>query len=151
MNHSEQKQYTPKRVKGFTLLELMVVMMILGLLAAVVAPNILENQEQAMVQKAKTDIASLEQALELYKADNFRYPTTDQGLDALVDKPESGPTPKNYKKNGYIKRLPMDPWGNEYQYLAPGINGEIDIFSFGANGEPDGEDADADIGNWNLG
>ncbi len=138
-------------IKGFTLLELMVVMMILGLLAAVVAPNILENQESAMIQKTRTDIAALEQALDMYKADNFRYPTTDQGLEALVSKPGKDPEPRNYKSRGYIKRLPTDPWGNEYQYLYPGEHGEIDIYSLGANGEIDGEGADADLGNWDLG
>ena len=146
-----KEQSRIKTVQGFTLLELMVVMMILGLLAAVVAPNVLQNQESAMIQKAKTDIAALEQALEMYKADNFRYPTTDQGLEALVVKPESGPEPKNYKSRGYIKRLPSDPWGNDYQYLYPGEQGEIDIYSNGANGEPGGEESDADIGNWDLG
>lgn len=136
--------------KGFTLLEVMVVLVIIGLLVAVVAPNVLDNQDKAMVQKAKADLSSLEQALEMYRLDNFRYPTTEQGLQALVTKPSLAPEPKNYRDDGYIRRLPTDPWGNAYQYRTPGKHGRIDIFSFGADGREGGEGLDADLGNWDL-
>lgn len=136
--------------QGFTLLEVMVVLVIIGLLVAVVAPNVLDNQDKAMVQKAKADLSSLEQALEMYRLDNFRYPTTEQGLQALVTKPSLAPEPKNYRDDGYIRRLPTDPWGNAYQYRTPGKHGRIDIFSFGADGREGGEELDADLGNWDL-
>ncbi|SER44323.1 general secretion pathway protein G [Azotobacter beijerinckii] len=136
-----------RRQQGFTLLEIMVVLVILGLLVALVAPNVLQNQDKAMVQKAKADVALLEQALDMYKLDNFQYPTTDQGLEALVTKPESGPLPKRYNSNGYIKRLPQDPWGNPYQYLQPGTKKAFDVYSLGADGEMGGEGLAADIGN----
>lgn len=141
-------QQTAHRQQGFTLLEIMVVMVILGLLAAVVAPNVLQNQDTAMVKKSQADIAALEQALDLYRMENHRYPTTDQGLEALVSKPEYGPEAKNYRPGGYIKRLPQDPWGNPYLYLYPGENAAVDIFSTGADGEEGGEELNADIGNW---
>ncbi|MEH6822972.1 MAG: type II secretion system major pseudopilin GspG [Motiliproteus sp.] len=134
--------------QGFTLLEIMVVIVILGLLVAVVAPNVLQNQDKAMVQKARADIAILEQALDLYKLDNFSYPSTDQGLEALVSKPSGTPEPKRYNSNGYIKRLPSDPWGTPYQYLQPGSKNPTDIFSLGADGELGGAELAADIGNW---
>ena len=136
--------------KGFTLLEVMVVLVIIGLLVAIVAPNVLDNQDKAMVQKAKADLSSLEQAMEMYRLDNFTYPTTGQGLDALVKKPTIAPEPRNYRADGYIRRLPTDPWGNAYQYRSPGENGRIDIFSFGADGRVCGEGLNADIGNWDL-
>lgn len=136
-----------RRQQGFTLLEIMVVLVILGLLVALVAPNVLQNQDKAMVQKAKADVALLEQALDMYKLDNFQYPTTDQGLEALVTKPENGPQPKRYNSNGYIKRLPQDPWGNPYQYLQPGTKKAFDVYSLGADGEMGGEELAADIGN----
>jgi len=135
------------RQGGFTLLEIMVVLVILGLLVAMVAPNVLQNQDKAMVEKARADVALLEQALDMYKLENFRYPTTDQGLEALVSKPETGPLPKRYRDGGYIKRLPQDPWGNPYQYLQPGANKAFDLFSLGADGEMGGEGLAADIGN----
>jgi len=138
-----------KKQSGFTLLEVMVVVVIIGLLASFVVPNLLGNKEKADQQKAITDIVSLENALDMYKLDNSVYPTTDQGLDALVSKPSS-PEPRNYRDGGYIKRLPNDPWGNEYQYLSPGDNGTIDIFTLGADGQEGGEDIAADIGNWNM-
>ncbi|MBE8557357.1 MULTISPECIES: type II secretion system major pseudopilin GspG [Vibrio] len=134
---------------GFTLLEVMVVVVILGVLASFVVPNLLGNKEKADQQKAITDIVALENALDMYKLDNSVYPTTDQGLDALVSKPSS-PEPRNYRDGGYIKRLPNDPWGNEYQYLSPGDNGTIDIFTLGADGQEGGEGIAADIGNWNM-
>ena len=136
--------------KGFTLLEVLVVLVIIGLLVAIVAPNVLDNQDKAMVQKAKADLSSLEQALEMYRLDNFTYPATNQGLDALVKKPSVAPEPRNYRADGYIRRLPTDPWGNAYQYRSPGEKGRIDIFSFGADGRVGGEGLDADIGNWDL-
>ena len=136
--------------RGFTLIEIMVVVVILGILAAVVVPRIMDNPGKARVAKAKQDIRQLESALELYKLDNFNYPSTQQGLDALVSKPSGDPQPKNYKQGGYIKSLPKDPWGNPYQYLSPGVKGEIDVFSLGSDNKPGGEGAAADIGNWNL-
>ena len=139
-----------KKQKGFTLLEVMVVLVIIGLLIAIVAPNVLDNQDQAMKQKAMADIASLEQALEMYRLDNFNYPTTEQGLDALVSKPSLAPEPRNYRENGYIRRLPTDPWGNQYQYRQPGEHGRVDIYSLGADGRPGGEGMNAEIGNWQL-
>jgi len=138
------------RLRGFTLLEVMVVIVILGILAALVVPRIISRPDEARVVAAKQDIASLMQALKLYRLDNQRYPTTEQGLQALVEKPTSTPIPPNWKKGGYVERLPKDPWGTPYQYLNPGVHGEIDVFSYGADAAPGGEDFDADIGSWNL-
>ena len=134
--------------RGFTLLEVMVVVVILGILAALVVPKIISRPDEARVMAAKQDIASLAQALKLYRLDNQRYPTTEQGLQALVSKPASNPVPANWKAGGYLERLPKDPWGNPYQYLSPGLRAEIDIYSFGADGAPGGEGTDADIGSW---
>ncbi|MDN3679553.1 type II secretion system major pseudopilin GspG [Vibrio tapetis subsp. quintayensis] len=145
MNHKMNKKQS-----GFTLLEVMVVVVILGVLASVVVPNLLGNKEKADQQKAITDIVALENALDMYKLDNSVYPTTDQGLEALVSKPSASPEPRNYRNDGYIRRLPNDPWGNEYQYLSPGDNGNIDIFTLGADAQEGGEGAQADIGNWNM-
>lgn len=136
-----------KRQQGFTLLEIMVVIVILGMLVALVAPNVLQNQDKAMVEKARADVALLEQALDMYKLDNYRYPTTDQGLEALVTRPDIAPLPERYNSNGYIKRLPTDPWGNAYQYLQPGQRGAFDIYSLGADGALGGEGLATDIGN----
>lgn len=138
----------PSHQRGFTLLEIMVVIVILGLLMSVVATNVLQNQDRAMVEKAKADIAVLEQSLDMYKLDNFVYPSTDQGLEALAEKPEIAPEPKNYRQGGYIKRLPEDPWGNPYQYIQPGEHGQFDLYSLGADGEEGGDDLASDIGNW---
>ena len=135
---------------GFTLLEVMVVVVILGILAALVVPKIISRPDEAPVIAAKQDIASLMQALKLYRLDNQRYPTTEQGLQALTAPPTTAPLPPNWKAGGYVERLPKDPWGNPYQYLNPGVHGEIDIFSFGADGAPGGEGNDADIGSWML-
>jgi general secretion pathway protein G len=143
MNKKMNKQ------SGFTLLEVMVVVVILGILASFVVPNLLGNKEKADQQKTITDIVALENALDMYKLDNSVYPSTDQGLDALVNKPSS-PEPRNYRDGGYIKRLPNDPWGNDYQYLSPGDNGSVDIFTLGADGQEGGEGANTDIGNWNI-
>ncbi len=135
---------------GFTLLEVMVVVVILGILAALVVPKIISRPDEARVIAAKQDIASLMQALKLYRLDNQRYPMTEQGLQALSARPTTAPVPPNWKAGGYLERLPKDPWGNPYQYLNPGVRGEIDVFSFGADGAPGGEGNDADIGSWNL-
>ena len=136
-----------QRQRGFTLLEIMVVIVILGILASLVVPNLMGNKEQADRQKAVSDIVALENALDMYKLDNSRYPTTEQGLEALVSKPQGDPAPRNYKEDGYIKRLPQDPWGNNYQLMSPGEHGKIDVFSLGLDGEAGTED---DIGNWNM-
>ena len=132
--------------RGFTLIELMVVLVIIGVLAALIVPNVLDRADDARVTAAKTDIANLNQALKLYRLDNQRYPTSEQGLQALVTKPTSGPAPTNWKP--YLEKLPNDPWGNPYQYLNPGVKGPIDIMSFGGDGKAGGEGKDADIGSW---
>jgi general secretion pathway protein G len=137
------------RQRGFTLIEIMVVVIIIGLLAAVVVPQFLGRVDQARVVKAKQDIQGLETALTMYKLDNFSYPTSEEGLKALVEKPND-PNVKNWRPGGYLKRLPKDPWGNDYQYQAPGTHGDVDISSFGADGQSGGEGINADIGNWNL-
>lgn len=135
---------------GFTLLEIMVVVVIIGILAALVMPKIISRPDEARAIAAKQDIASLMQALKLYRLDNQRYPGTEQGLQALVTRPTSAPNPPNWKAGGYVERLPKDPWGNPYQFLNPGVNGEIDVFSFGADGVSGGEGNNADIGSWAL-
>ncbi|MGL4206662.1 MAG: type II secretion system major pseudopilin GspG [Aeromonadaceae bacterium] len=136
-----------QRQRGFTLLEIMVVIVILGVLASMVVPNLMGNKEKADRQKAVSDIVALENALGMYKLDNSVYPTTEQGLEALVTKPQSQPEPRNYAEDGYIKRLPKDPWGNDYQLVSPGEHGKIDVFSMGLDGEAGTDD---DIGNWNM-
>ncbi len=137
-------------VRGFTLIEVMVVVVILGILAAVVVPRIMDRPDTARITKARQDIRVLEAALNLYKLDNHFYPSTEQGLEALVQPPSGEPEPRNWKQGGYIDRLPVDPWGNPYQYLNPGEHGAIDIYSLGADGQLGGSDLAADIGNWNL-
>lgn len=126
----------------------MVVVVILGILAALVVPKIISRPDEARVIAAKQDIASLVQTLKLYRLDNQRYPSTEQGLQALVTKPTTSPIPSNWKTGGYVERLPRDPWGNPYQFLNPGVRGEVDVFSLGADGAPGGEGLDADIGSW---
>ncbi len=132
--------------RGFTLIELMVVLVIIGVLAALIVPNVLDRADDARVTAARTDISNLGQALKLYKLDNQRYPTAEQGLQALLIKPTSGPVPTNWKP--YVEKLPNDPWGRAYLYINPGIKGEIDILSFGADGQVGGEGKNADIGSW---
>jgi general secretion pathway protein G len=134
--------------RGFTLVEVMVVVAILGILAALIVPKIIGRSDDARIVAAKQDVATLVAALKLYRLDNQRYPTTDQGLKALVEKPTVDPLPPNWKTGGYLDKLPRDPWGNPYQYLQPGIHGELDVFSLGADGQPGGTGTDADIGSW---
>lgn len=139
-----------KKQNGFTLIEVMIVVVILGILAALVVPKIMGRPDEARIVAARQDIATLAQALKLYRLDNLAYPSTEQGLQALVTKPASAPVPPNWKAGGYIDRLPKDPWGHDYQYLNPGLRGEIDVFSLGADGAAGGEGTDADIGSWSL-
>ena len=141
---------TRLRYNGFTLIEMMIVIVIMGILASLIVPKVMGRPDEARVIAAKQDIASVLQALKLYKLDNQRYPTTDQGLQALVTKPASPPIPPNWKSSGYLDKLPIDPWGNPYQYLFPGVHGELDVFSFGVDGAAGGEGNDADIGSWSL-
>jgi general secretion pathway protein G len=136
----------PHRLSGFTLIEVMIVVVILGILAAVVIPKILDRPDQARITAAKADIAIIQQQLKLYRLDNGFYPSTDQGLQALIVKPTANPVPMNWKQGGYLERLPNDPWGRPYQFLNPGVKGEIDVFSLGASGLG----GDGAIGSWNL-
>ena len=141
----------PKQQAGFTLLEIMVVVVIIGIMATVVAPQLLGRADEARVTKVRADITALEAALDLYRLDNYNYPTTNQGLEALVIKPTTAPIPKTYKEGGYIKTLPKDPWGRDYLYLQPGVKGKFyDLYSLGADGEEGGEGANADITNWDV-
>ena len=140
-----QQRKQQRAQSGFTLIEIMVVVVILG---SVVVPKIMDNPDKARVVKAKSDVQAMKSALDLYKLDNFNYPSTDQGLQALASKPSGSPEARNWKQGGYLDRMPKDPWGNDYQYLNPGVNAEIDIFSYGADGRPSGEGVSADIGNW---
>lgn len=127
----------------------MVVVIIIGILAAIVAPNVIGRVDDAQIIKAKADISNIENAMKFYRLDNFAYPSTEQGIEALVNKP-TDPNIRNWKAGGYIDRLPKDPWGNPYLYLNPGNNGEIDIYTLGADGTPGGDGLNADIGNWDV-
>ena len=140
------KRLVARFQRGFTLIELMVVLLIIGVLAALIVPNVLDRADDAKVTAAKTDVSNLMQALKLYRLDNGRYPTAEQGLPALVTKPTTEPVPPNWKKN--LDQLPNDPWGKPYVYLNPGVKGEIDVMSFGADGQSGGEGKNADIGSW---
>lgn len=135
--------------RGFSLIEIMVVVVILGILAALVVPKIISRPDEARVVKAKQDVLSIQNALDLFKLDNGFYPTTDQGLMALVEKPTTSPTPQDWKT--YLKSVPKDPWGRDYLYLNPGQHGDIDVFTYGADGQPGGTGVNAEIGNWNAG
>jgi len=139
-----------QRMQGFTLIEIIVVVVIIGLLAAVIAPNIFGNVEKARSSKALSDLRALESALNLYRLDNFNYPTTDQGLQALVTQPTGSPEAKNWRKGGYLPRMPQDPWGYEYQYASPGTSGDFDLFTFGADGKVGGEEGNKDISTADL-
>jgi general secretion pathway protein G len=135
-----------RRARGFTLIEIMVVIVIMGVLGALIVPALFDRVDDARIAAARTDINNLMQALKLYKLDNQRYPTAEQGLDALIRKPSASPVPPNWKP--YLEKLPADPWGHPYQYLNPGVKGEIDVFSLGADGQAGGEGKNADIGSW---
>ncbi len=136
------------RARGFTLIEIMVVVVIMGVLAALVVPRLMGRADDARIFAAKQDIATLMQALKLYRLDNQRYPTNEQGLQALVTRPSGGPAPPNWKSGGYLDRLNKDPWGNPYQYQSPGSRAEVDVYSYGADGKSGGTGNDADIGSW---
>lgn len=137
-----------RRDAGFSLLELMVVVVILSILALVIVPRVIDRPDQARVARTQSDIAAISSAINLYRLDNFRYPTTEQGLQALITRPASDPVPPNWAANGYMDRLPVDPWGQPYQYLQPGVHGDFDVFSYGADAVPGGTGPDADIGSW---
>jgi general secretion pathway protein G len=136
--------------RGFTLIEIMVVVVILAILAALIVPRVMSRPDEARVIAAQQDIRTIVQALKLYRLDNLRYPSTEQGVAALVKPPTVPPLAPNWKTGGYLERMPKDPWGNAYQYLNPGLRGEIDVFSFGADGVAGGEGFDADVGSWSL-
>jgi general secretion pathway protein G len=144
--HPTAARRTARRLRGFTLIELMVVLVIIGVLGALIVPSVLDRLGQSRVTAARTDVASLMGQLKLYKLDNGQFPTSEQGLQALAAKPTGGPIPPNWKP--YVDKLPADPWGHPYQYANPGLKGEIDVYSFGADGVIGGEGDNADIGNW---
>lgn len=134
--------------RGFSLIEILVVLVIMGLLISVVAPTVLNSADDARIQKVQADFKAIETALKIYRLDNYGYPTTEQGLIALVEPSTLAPEPRNFKQGGYLQEVPMDPWGREYLYLSPGENGEVDIFTYGADGLPGGDGQNGDLGNW---
>ena len=134
--------------RGFSLIEILVVLVIMGLLISVVAPTVLNSADDARIQKVRADFKSIETALKIYRLDNYVYPTTEQGLIALVERSTLAPEPRNFKQGGYLSEVPRDPWGREYLYLAPGEYGEVDIYTLGADGLPGGDGQNADLGNW---
>ncbi len=149
-NMNKVNKFNPRKQSnnGFTLMEILIVVVILSILAITVVPQFLDSPDTARVARAQADVKNLETAMSMYKLDNFNFPSTSQGIQALVQKPSGTPEAKNWKPGGYLSKLPNDPWDNPYQYLNPGNNGVIDIYSFGADGQPGGEGLDADIGNW---
>ena len=141
---------TGRRSGGFSLVEILVVLVIMGLLISIVAPTVLNRADEARVQKVQADFKAIETALKIYRLDNFVYPTTEQGLDALVEPSPIDPQPRDFKKGGYLAEVPRDPWDRPYLYLSPGENGEVDIYTLGADGLSGGDDQNADIGNWST-
>jgi general secretion pathway protein G len=150
MKNAAQGRIFQHKARGFTLIEIMVVVVIMGILASLVVPKLISRTGESRVAAARVDISTVMQSLKLYKLDNQRYPTTEQGLQALVTKPTAGPAANGWKNGGYLDKLPNDPWGTPYKYLSPGIKGEIDVFSLGADGQPGGVGDDADIGSWDI-
>jgi general secretion pathway protein G len=150
MKKAAQGSIFQRTARGFTLIEIMVVVVIMGILASLVVPKLISRTGESKVAAARVDISTVMQSLKLYKLDNQRYPTTEQGLQALITKPTTGPAANGWKSGGYLDKLPKDPWGSPYQYLSPGIKGEIDVFSLGADGQPGGSGDDADIGSWDI-
>ncbi len=143
-----KQSFRRARQSGFSLIEIMVVVIIIGLLASIVAPQVLNRADEARVQKVKSDFKSIQTGLKLYRIDNYVYPTSEQGLQALVERPAMAPQPRNWDENGYLERLPTDPWGNPYLYLSPGQSQDYNIYTLGADGVSGGEDQNTDIGVW---
>jgi general secretion pathway protein G len=150
MQKASKTSLSQRNARGFTLIEIMVVVVIMGILASLVVPKLISRTGESRIAAARVDISTVIQSLKLYKLDNQRYPTTEQGLQALIVKPTSGPAANGWKSGGYLDKLPKDPWGSPYQYLSPGIKGEIDVFSLGADGQPGGTGDDTDIGSWDI-
>ena len=148
MMNRQKIQQPRQHQSGFTLMEVLIVVVILSILAVAVVPQFLDAPDKARQARAQADVKNIETALSMYKLDNIQYPSTSQGLQALVQKPSGRPEAKNWKPGGYLKQLPADPWGNPYQYLNPGNHSDVDIYSFGADGQPGGEGLNKDIGNW---